>query len=164
MGAVSVKQVTSKLDSVEIEINKEFDPIEFTENSEFSFIWENIMSSEEILTKDTKTTEEEVVVVSSQDKTEQIKDQIKVETKNQNKKKFSFNKLNKIIKEDKKYKNKQTKEKLEEIENTKEDIIDKIYIPGIGYKKINKKKVKKDIPETQSVTNEDCNCKIDNKN
>merc|ERR1712105_114850 len=74
---------------------------------------------------------------------------------------FSFNKLNKIIKEDKKYKSKQTKAKLEEIENAKEDIIDKIYIPGIGYKQ-NKKKVKT-IPETKSVTNEECNCKIVSK-
>merc|ERR1712030_25093 len=62
----------------------------------------------------------------------------------------------------KKYKSKQTKAKLEEIENTKEDITDKIYIPGIGYKQ-DKKKVKKDIPEKQSVTNKECNCKIDSK-
>merc|ERR1712074_210640 len=94
--AISEKQVRNEVDSSE-KINRTFNPIELMENSEFSFIWENDWSPEKNEMIDTRTTEEEVVIVPSQtDKTKNSK--IKP------RKKFNFKKLNNMIKANKKSK------------------------------------------------------------
>ena len=66
---------------------------------------------------------------------------------------MSFSRLNKIIKANKKLKEKQVKEKLNEIANEKEDEANKIHMPGIGYKQ-------KQIKSTKNINTININTKI----
>merc|ERR1712030_252505 len=94
--------------------------------------------------------EEDVVVESNHAKNVSASNNVKT-------KKFSFNKLNKMIKADKKLKEKILKDKLIEIENTEQDMTNKIHMPGIGYKQKQAKNVK-NISNTKKVMEEDCKC------